>query len=469
MEWHAVGQLVLVADTPANFHISYEEKVGREVIKGYVEFPHTENLVSKHRLMESAFLATAKRSSSSRNNRNDRGAFGASRSTLGDHGSAHAPRGNHNDRGSFHSPRGNHNDRGPVQNRSASRKSATPSRGDLQRGGKNGFSTPRSGQQSQQRDQQQSMHTPSVTSASSQPSFERTPSRDEKPKLQTMSVYVHEDGSITPAVPVPGASQGNSITRNVRPSISSSTSHSVTDITRSSLEHSPGFERFLQKASSPQAHIPVKAFTPTKQESSANLLRLGAPKSSPSLVNKRNESGPQLGSPLQLHSPPAQPQFNHHVVKLSPIPFVPGGANRRESMQLPQPGMQACSAATMQTWIHEHEQQRQDQQDPFFQAQYTQPFPSAGLPYVQPFDTQAAAGPFLPPPSLEPVARNQMRTPSGEKSRRHGHGVRGTETKSSIDLRTDSWVDKLLASPGGDSHESRTTGSFGGLGNLSDV
>lgn len=145
------------------------------------------------------------------------------------------------------------------------------------------------------------------------------------------------------------------------------------------------------------------------------------------------------------------------------------------STPTPQPQVQQFAPLDLRPQVQGSIHRQGRQHSDHGQAQVARSFSSAGPTLYSPFDVQpvgmqpvAHLFPLASPSTL--MSRQQVAIPPLERGRTIGHGNRNSESKTSMDMRTHSWVDKLLASPSRESSdESKTTRSFGGLSNMSDV
>lgn len=420
---------------------SYPEDIGRDVIRGYVQFPNIENMLIKPK--NKPEISTTPR----------RGGYG----TL----------------------RGNHNNRGQPQNRLTSRRSHVVGRNDLQGGGRDLTETPRPVRQGPRRlahsasasivstvrqpGQQRLLH--SATATNFTPTALRHAGRSaEKQKEQ---LHLREGGSGAPLMPMSAPLsgfkdiQGDSMKTVPLPSPSGSDPF----IDNPHKHRSPGaFSKFGSVAKKPSfASQSSLSYTSsaTKHETPNSIVRMGASKSSPRFCRQPEsdvwEGGVQLETPLQHYTLSKESGSGQQYGSplFAPLDRSAGTGHHAAPMQhVPQLQIPSRSPSEISSQLQESLQA----------LQFTQSFPLTHHTPPSPFDMLPLGCSFPPDGASASIWRDQPTTPSLDRGHFPGHGLRGSKTKTSTDMRMNSWVDNLVGSPGRKSDNSHTT-SFDCLDN----
>lgn len=311
--------------------------------------------------------------------------------------------------------------------------------------------------------QQRLLH--SATATNFTPTAPRHAGRSaEKQKEQ---LYLHEGGSDAPLMPMSAPLsgfeeiQGDSMKTAPLPSPSGSDPF----MDDPNKHFSPGaFPRFGSVAKKPslvlQSHLSHTS-SATKQEAPNSIARMGASKSSPRFCRQPEsdvwKGGVQLGTPLQHYtlSKESGSGQQHASPLFAPFNRSAGTGNHAAPTQhVPQLQMPSRSPSEVSSQLQESLQA----------LQFTQSFPLTHQSLPSPLDMLPLGRSFPSGGASASIWRDQPTTPSLDRGHFPGHGMRGSKTKTSTDMRMNSWVDNLVGSPGRKSDSSHTT-SFDCLDN----
>ncbi|KAF1350753.1 hypothetical protein BDV97DRAFT_368473 [Delphinella strobiligena] len=423
----------------------YPEDIGRDVIRGYVQFPNIENLLIRPK------------------NRLEVGT---------------TPR-----RGGYGNLRGNHNNRGQPQHRLSSRTSQVVGRNDLQGGGRGLAETPRPVKQAPRRLAHSA--SASIVSTGRQPGQQRLPDSAtatsftptalrqagrsaEKHKGQ---LYLQQNGSGAPLMPMSAPLsgfkevQGASMT-TASPSPSGSDPFMDDPHKHLSPGMFPKFDSVARKSSFVSQSPRSQTSFAIKHETPNSILRMGAPKSCPSFGKQPEsnfwEGGVQLETPLQHYTLSKESRSGQQAESPLFTPFnrSAGTGHHATPMQnAPHLQMPSRSPSEVSSQLQESLQA----------LQFTQSFPLTQQTPTSPFGILSLGHSFPPDGASASIWRDQPTTPSPDSGHFPGHGVRGSKTKTSTDMRMNSWVDKLVGSPVRKSSNSHTTSSDSLSNDMSDT
>lgn len=286
----------------------------------------------------------------------------------------------------------------------------------------------------------------------------------EQPKLQMVPFYVHADGTMTPAVPLSASSSSfarvhddGTKTAPLPPVSTPKTPHSpysfggMPSSTREAAKPKIGPGRIVGDINRTH-HLPASAFFARNDrgDSAKERLRIGTPRSSPNLAGhlQRDWRSASQQSTLDQQTPTSNRCTTKRSAE-SPIAPPTSGVRRMEQIFSTPPGSVHMQYGSPRHGSHHgpNEKTYLDQgvmlprQSPrvsqFFADSVNEPDQAR---HEDPENRRLAF------PIVDVMER--LATPKPRNTTSFGHRARGSEAGSSMDMRTQTWVDRLLASPG---------------------